>query len=530
MTGISLPGTGRPPKEQPPSQRYSVLKQVPERYAIIQLGVCLFHPVLPADNKPNAAARLSSSTVPISPVTPSVQAMGADANAPAVPSFLPSAPLLNLPNGTTADKTEWTVRRYNFYMFPGAPSNFNSTDTREVVMNPSAVSFLNSHNMSFDRWTKQGIPFATESQAEAILQKYVHKQQQAIAAAAAAAEHQPTVQEMSSSGKVTLKRRDDIEFFSRAMGSLRDWLDTPASVNGQDATSSVPGGTSFLLPSCNAFLRRAFYESIEQQYPSLICESGAPTHVGQIRVLRLNQAEKKAREALMRRQGWEDIIVNKIGMWRIFSALTAVCRGEELPRESVTFADSYDAVDWNWQAYNKAPSLRKVPLVVHNGFMDILFLLTHFHSKELPENYVDTKALIRRHFPVVYDTKIVATECATPWNNDVTTLSSLYQKVVKGSLERTITVVSDTTSNDPAHQDQEHEAAYDAYMTGGIFIGLCKFIQDNSIPSELKDELSSKAISAGLGELVHLGAHEDNEDIRTCFGRNKLYQMCMFNT
>jgi poly(A)-specific ribonuclease len=45
MTGISIPGTGRPPKEQAPFQRYSTLKQVPERYAIIQLGICLFHPV-----------------------------------------------------------------------------------------------------------------------------------------------------------------------------------------------------------------------------------------------------------------------------------------------------------------------------------------------------------------------------------------------------------------------------------------------------------------------------------------------------
>lgn len=43
MTGISLPGTKRPTKDDTPSQRYKTLKAVPERYGIIQFGVALFH-------------------------------------------------------------------------------------------------------------------------------------------------------------------------------------------------------------------------------------------------------------------------------------------------------------------------------------------------------------------------------------------------------------------------------------------------------------------------------------------------------
>lgn len=42
MTGISLPGTPRPSKADTPADRYPVLKKVPERYSIIQLGLCLF--------------------------------------------------------------------------------------------------------------------------------------------------------------------------------------------------------------------------------------------------------------------------------------------------------------------------------------------------------------------------------------------------------------------------------------------------------------------------------------------------------
>lgn len=42
MTGINLPNTPRPCKSDTPADRYSTLKKVPERYSIIQLGLCLF--------------------------------------------------------------------------------------------------------------------------------------------------------------------------------------------------------------------------------------------------------------------------------------------------------------------------------------------------------------------------------------------------------------------------------------------------------------------------------------------------------
>ena len=43
MTGISIPGEKRAPKDDTPEQRYQRLKAVPERYSIISVGVSLFH-------------------------------------------------------------------------------------------------------------------------------------------------------------------------------------------------------------------------------------------------------------------------------------------------------------------------------------------------------------------------------------------------------------------------------------------------------------------------------------------------------
>lgn len=47
MTGIMLPPAmaKRPSKDETPASRYPSLKLVPERYSIIQLGICLFEQV-----------------------------------------------------------------------------------------------------------------------------------------------------------------------------------------------------------------------------------------------------------------------------------------------------------------------------------------------------------------------------------------------------------------------------------------------------------------------------------------------------
>jgi CAF1 family ribonuclease len=62
MTGIMLPnGMGKPiSKEETPADRYVNLKLVPERYAIIQLGICLFEQksVSVSDTVENASFRV----------------------------------------------------------------------------------------------------------------------------------------------------------------------------------------------------------------------------------------------------------------------------------------------------------------------------------------------------------------------------------------------------------------------------------------------------------------------------------------
>jgi len=565
MTGISLPGSaGRPRKDRSPSQRYvEALKQVPERYSIIQLGVALFHAERDDDGDDD----------------------GDDGDEPAA-------------------KIRWKVRTYNFYMFPdggenGGNNNRNNDATkyRELVLNPGAVAFLNKHNMSFDMWTKQGVSYLTREHARDALRRYLRKERlvrEGYAADDAAGNGssgtdangeegdggddddveeertpssspppRPSVQE-SLRRRVELVRPEDIQFNASAMAGLREWLDNansnqngggagrrqPQPRRGQPLQLALNGRNSFLLPPCNSFLRRALYENIEKEYPNLILEK-SPDNPNQIRVLRLNQAEKLARRERLRREAWEAAVM-EVGMFRVVDALRRACNGLPLDPTSPLFAQSADDVDFDamqdeegeygggggaaehddfddYDEENEEDSIepmgrRKIPIVVHNGFMDLLFLMTHFHSHALPDTLPECKTLINSYFPVVYDTKVMASECSASWNNEPTILATLFEKIVSQNhaVSSSIKMVSDEEEDGEVVEDvgQEHQADYDAYMTGSVFIGISQHIRNLHPLLDVADEYP------------HLMGHEDDpppdDTIRTLFGRGKLFQMSMF--
>lgn len=364
-----------------------------------------------------------------------------------------------------------------------------------MVLNPSTAAFLNSHNMNFDLWCKQGIPFVTESIANDLVQKYAMKTKEAMDKATADTQQQVPVQEIIRR-RVQLTRSDDVDFFARATASLREWLDAPV------VDQETPEGTSFLLPPCNSFLRRALYESIQQEYPSLVLENAGPQFPNQIRVVRLNEQEKRQREQRLFREEWENLMVEKIGVWRVFEAIARVCRGEQLPTNSILFAESVGDIDWNAQeTIVKRP---QIPLVVHNGFMDICFLMTHFSCDFLPGNLQDCKSLIRSYFPIIYDTKVMVTEHDPFWYNDNSNLQVLYQKVISENTAPNVDVI-DNLDPSAVVPDQEHEAGFDAFMTGVVYIGV------------------RNRIEQAASDLSRLEASS-----REIFGSNKFYQMSLF--
>lgn len=177
------------------------------------------------------------------------------------------------------------------------------------------LSFVSNLN----EWIQEGIPFCTGKDATSMLDKYLEQEMKKKADAAKPSPDQ------SQRRAVELTRNEDKDFHARAMASLREWLDAAVVVNPGDLE-----GSSFHLPPCNSFLRRALYESIGKEYPNLVLETTPGT--SQMRVWRLNAEERARRSERLLREGFEKLLTEKIGGWRVFLALALACRYESFQR------------------------------------------------------------------------------------------------------------------------------------------------------------------------------------------------------
>eukprot|EP00980_Cylindrotheca_fusiformis_P001724 scaffold397_cov111-Cylindrotheca_fusiformis.AAC.2 len=495
MTGISLPDAKRPRKDDTPSDRYSSLKLASERYSIIQLGICLFE---------EAGTSTSSDGI---------------------------------------ETMKFHVRRYKFTLFPPDDNSL----AREITFNPSSIHFLAKNNMDFNFMVHSGIPYATKEKAEKLMDRFYQKELEADKELEAPKTptngNTTTSTTTSTTRRVHLIRDDDKRFHARSMANLREWLDAAISQNldnnnniiiddndndDDNNNADATEGVSMLLPPCNSFLRRALYESIEKEYPNLIVETSENS---QLRVLRLNEEEKKQRRRRLQREGWEKLLIQKIGVYRVFLALSKACggTGPMSQAEHMILAPTVqEAMQNRKEGYDDDDGVprRTIPLVVHNGLQDLFFLLTHFHHHTLPPTWAEAKQLIHSYFPVVYDTKCMALQFAPRANSrGPTHLSAVYEETLRSHphWNRSFQPIGGRSTTEtlqlpqPAvvatqREQQEHDAAWDAYMTGAAFCGLVYTIHD-----------ATRFPATSRSNFKLWNCDRENKMIASMYGRNKLH-------
>jgi len=556
MTGISLPGSrSRPNKVELPSERYTnLLKEVPERYAILQVGIALFHKnPLYKDNgggacggggggSPNKRARASSTAEEEQRLL--LEASGGDRDAmehafmhregtlnqdeledltereedneaEAYAEAAASGSLSMRREGDTdaqaaatagiriydeEPQPEYTSRIYNFYLFPNAWSE------RELTLNPSTIKFLLDNSMDFNKVFNEGVPFTTVKHAEELRERYFRKHDNE--------KKNNNDRTPSKKDRVTLTSTHDIAFVARVMANLREWIDDSNLhnlANGEE-------GTSLVLPPCNAFLRRCLYETIEAEYSGLLLEradlgpNAGPTARNQIRVIRLSPEERKRRENRLKVQEWEKLLLENLGFTTVFQAISDMCNGKVLTRERIEgfLGGSYPSPS---VPSNDGVNGRQIPLIVHNGLMDLMFLLTHCHNPNLPTNFEETKIQIRHYFPNVFDTKVMAIEYSDAQiKGGSTALGDLFDTLKHVDLgEQFLYPTICNQEHGGSGKGHAHEAAWDAYMTGSVFNALGKRILEGK--NVLNFDLSFSAL---------LNESSDNL-LREYLGMNLLY-------
>ena len=111
MSGIMNTRENRIQKSDSPSVRYQKVVLAASRYAVIQVGICLWSL-----------------------------------------------------NANSDDKPSWTVKEFTFFLFPSRGM--------DISMSPDSIDFLRKNNMDFGTWVTKGIPYTNRKQTEILTKKY----------------------------------------------------------------------------------------------------------------------------------------------------------------------------------------------------------------------------------------------------------------------------------------------------------------------------------------------------------------------
>lgn len=113
----------------------------------------------------------------------------------------------------------------------------------------------------------------------------------------------------------------------------------------------------------------------------------------------------------------------------------------------------------------------KKPIVGHNCFFDMMYFMSQF-VLDLPSSF-DSLVKQWKQFKInLYDTKLISHHIK---DFDKTALDSIFERIKMSQKFNEIAKFSFDTGFDRYRQvGKEHEAAYDAYMTGYVFATLVK--------------------------------------------------------
>lgn len=254
----------------------------------------------------------------------------------------------------------------------------------------------------------------------------------------------------------------------------------------------------------NGFQKRLVHQTVRAKYPNLV-SMGRGTFV-QI-VPFLEQREELQRQAKLKRS--TERIAKNVGFRWVVEGLVGGDLSSLEPRELKESSDgdlgiinATETKDENapkkevkaqWEGLLAQLRAKKPVLVGHNIFTDLVNFYKCFIG-ELPERIEDFKAAIRELFPVVIDTKYLATydQSLTPATSSLVEINTALRDVQSN-------IVLDTAHDKYLKDKPDHEAGYDSYITAQALIRLTTKLYDaepkpvEAKPVESNDKSFSKA-------------------------------------
>lgn len=372
-------------------------------------------------------------------------------------------------NEETPERKEYEVRPYNFFV--------RKSDGC-LVLSASVVKFLAANKADFQTWLTAGIPYFNAREEEQIQASMAEEQQRW---------ENPV--EWVTSEQVPEYMEAWIIEMEKNLSSASDELEKAGVLAENDADSSEEERNesepcySFDLKLDNQKASPCISTILNGLYRNHPLFSVGFTPLSSTRqATRGNAALLKVK--VKPKKKWMDTIVSRAntveGQPR--DKTSPLPRCENIPDNSSAAVSIL-----GFRVFWKTLIASQKPIVGHN-FLDDLMFLIQMHECDLPEDLETFKAVVRRTFPAgIWDTKVMSTEHFT----GRTDLQSVCDKVLddqrfenrfgfhfpKG-LEAYRSPRASRGEEVDVGSAHLHNGAFDAYLTGIIFMYFSAFVPD----------------------------------------------------
>ncbi|KAJ8957351.1 hypothetical protein NQ318_004830 [Aromia moschata] len=315
---------------------------------------------------------------------------------------------------------------YNFYIFR-RPMNRNIPDQR-FLCQTSSIQFLISQGFDFNKLFKEGISYLNQTEQDNYKNNLedIYKRRT------------DQIQSQKNGTNDSIPIPDDAK-------SFMDEVEKQIEVFLENEESELR------LPKCNAFYRRLVYQMKTEKFQDKISLETRQLE-NKDRILFVTRLKSKEEEKELAKQKFEE----QLSELEDFVGFTKVLK---------MIVDSGKLI------------------VGHNLCLDFLHTIDKFLIP-LPEEYEEFKDMAHSLFPKILDTKYMSS--SEPFKDLIN--SNILKHLLDTVCEKPFKIPSIEAENGcqsySVNDEKEHEAGFDAFVTGLSFISMWKYLA----PSEGKDE------------------------------------------
>ncbi|XP_053689559.1 poly(A)-specific ribonuclease PARN-like [Sabethes cyaneus] len=314
-----------------------------------------------------------------------------------------------------------TYKCYNFYCYPKGRLNVFSCQG-------DSMRFLAENGFDFNKLFRHGLSYCLEADEERLRAELRERQEQR---ATALQDDDVTDEDNSSVNMVPIPPGEE-----KLLTDITERIEQFIASDEAELT----------IADCNGFQRKLVYQLIESKYKKQVSTNSvnlANKHKG-ILIERKRTKEQELKLDEDRAVQENEDLENMIGLSLVLQELS---------------------------------KSRKL-IIGHNMLLDLLFVIRQFF-RPLPSDYQEFKNIVRHLFPLLLDTKYLCTNAELKVHVNSSVLGHVFESVQKEPFKMP-EVTSDFEEYEYSTDDsKQHEAGYDAYVTGLCFLGLTSYFKSD---------------------------------------------------